>query len=67
MFHLMTVALFINHCWALPLRNSLSPGAVLVGFFSRSDERVNGSQIIWEVGESLPDFLETATKHRAPS
>lgn len=64
-FHLTTVAFFITHCWALPLRKELSPGTVLVGFSSRSDERVSGSQIILEVGRSLPD-LTTATKHRAP-
>lgn len=44
----------------------LSPGAVLVGFSSRSDERVRGSQITLEVGTSLCGFLETAAKHRAP-
>lgn len=65
-FTLTTVAFLIIHCWALPLRKALSPGAVLVGFSFMSDERVSGSQFILQVGVSLSDFLETATKHRAP-
>lgn len=65
-FTLTTVAFLIIHCWALPLRKALSPGAVLVGFSFMSDERVSGSQFVLQVGVSLSDFLETATKHRAP-
>lgn len=61
-FHLMTVAFFIIHCWALPLRKAFSPGTVVVGFSSRSDERVSGSQIILEVGMSLPDLATAVNK-----
>lgn len=62
----MAVVFLMNQCWALPKRNSFSPGAVLVGFSSRSDARVSGSQFIFKVGMPLSDFLETATKHIAP-